>query len=214
MSKFKMLATDYDGTIATQDKLTTDAEQALLLAKEAGYLLTIVTGRGFDSLLHVCPQIDIFDSVVAENGAILYFPSTKKIEFLANSPPVEFLAQLMQHCVPFHQDRIVTAVYSQYAEKVNALINEFKFPLPVGIDKAKGLEKALLHFDITSDRIIALGDAENDLQLFDFCGFKVAVANAEDVLKAKADWVATKTEGEGVAEFITEYFLHSSSLSY
>lgn len=221
MSKFKMLATDYDETIATKGKLTSSAEQALLLAKEAGYLLSIVTGRGFDSLLYACPQIEMFDSVVAENGAILYFPSTGKLEFLANSPPLEFLGQLMKNGVPFHQDRVVTAVYSQYAEKVNAVIDEFKFPLqiiphknrplivPTGIDKAKGLEKALLHFDITSDQVIAIGDAENDLQLFDICGFKVAVGNAQDVLKEKANWVATKVHGDGVSEFINEYLLAS-----
>ena len=219
MSKFQMVATDYDETIAIKGKFIANAEQALLQAKEAGYLISIVTGRGFDNLLHVCPQVRMFDSIVAENGAILYFPSSKKIEFLANSPPLEFFAQLIQNGVPFHQDRIVTKVHIYYLEKINALIDEFKFPLdiihhktqalilPSGIDKAKGLEKALLHFDITSDRVIAIGDAENDLQLFDFCGFKVAVGNAEDAVKTKADWVATKTEGEGVAEFINEYLL-------
>ncbi len=52
-----------------------------------------------------------------------------------------------------------------------------------------------------------MGDAENDLDCLDFCGFKVAVGNAEDAVKAKADWIANKEEGEGMVEFIRKYLL-------
>lgn len=218
-SPFKMLATDYDGTIATRGRITENVEKALLQAKEAGFLIAIVTGRGFDSLLYVCPQAKIFDLIVAENGAILYFPSQEKVEYLAKLPPIEFIAQLMQHRIPFYQGRVLTKVLRIFVEKVNALIDEFKFPLhiichkndglilPLGMNKAKGLEKALLHFDITSDGVIAVGDAANDLDFLDFCGFKVAVGNAEDAVKVKADWIATSSEGEGMVEFIREYLL-------
>ncbi|MEM9925815.1 MAG: HAD family hydrolase [Cyanobacteria bacterium P01_D01_bin.50] len=218
-SQFKMLATDYDGTIATRGKITDNVEKALLQAKENGFLIAIVTGRGFDDLLRVCPQVKIFDLIITENGAILYFPNQDKIELLASKPPIEFIAQLMQHSIPFHQNTILATVRRRFVEKVNALIDEFQFPLhiichkdyglilPTGINKAKGLEKALLHLNITKNQVIAVGDAENDLDFFDFCGFKVAVGNAEDALKAKADWIATKEEGEGMVEFIREYLL-------
>jgi hydroxymethylpyrimidine pyrophosphatase-like HAD family hydrolase len=214
-----MLATDYDGTIATRGSITDNVEKALLQVKEAGFLIAIVTGRGFDDLLRVCPQIKIFDLIVAENGTVLYFPSQDKIEPLASKPPIEFIAQLMEHSIPFYQNRIMATVRRQFVEKVNNLIIEFKFPLhiichkdyglilPLGMNKAKGLEKALLHFDITSDRVIAVGDALNDLDFLDFCGFKVAVGNAEDAVKKTADWIATSDEGEGMVEFIREYLL-------
>lgn len=218
-SSFKMLATDYDGTIATKGRITDNVEKAFLEAKQVGFLISIVTGRGFDDLLRICPQIKIFDLIIAENGAILYLPAKDKIEPLANKPPIEFIAQLMQHNIPFNQHRIETIVRRRFVEKVNALIDEFKFPLhiichkdyglilPLKINKAKGLEKALLHFDITNHQVIAVGDASNDLDFLDYCGFKVAVGNAENEIKAKADWIATKDEGEGVVEFIREYLL-------
>jgi hydroxymethylpyrimidine pyrophosphatase-like HAD family hydrolase len=216
-SPFKMLAMDYDGTIATKGKIAGNVEKALLQVKENGYLIGIVTGRGFDDLLRICPQIKIFDLIVAENGAILYFPSQDKIDHLASKPPIEFIARLMEHSIPFYQNRIMATVRRKFIEKVNALIDEFQFPLhiichkdyglilPLGINKAKGLEKALLHFDITNNQVIAVGDAENDLDFLDYCGLKVAVSNAEDAVKAKADWIANKEEGEGVAEFVREY---------
>ncbi|MGD1911802.1 MAG: HAD family hydrolase [Rivularia sp. (in: cyanobacteria)] len=218
-SQFKMLATDYDGTIATRGKIPDNVEKALLQAKENGFLIAIVTGRGFDDLLRVCPQVKIFDLIITENGALLYFPNQDKIELLASKPPIEFIAQLMHHSIPFHQNTILATVRRRFVEKVNALIDEFQFPLhiichkdyglilPTGINKAKGLEKALLHLNITKNQVIAVGDAENDLDFFDFCGFKVAVGNAEDAVKAKADWIAIKEEGEGMVEFIREYLL-------
>lgn len=214
-----MLATDYDGTIATRGKIPDNVEKALLQAKENGFLIAIVTGRGFDDLLRVCPQVKIFDLIITENGALLYFPNQDKIELLASKPPIEFIAQLMHHSIPFHQNTILATVRRRFVEKVNALIDEFQFPLhiichkdyglilPTGINKAKGLEKALLHLNITKNQVIAVGDAENDLDFFDFCGFKVAVGNAEDAVKAKADWIAIKEEGEGMVEFIREYLL-------
>ena len=216
-----MLATDYDGTIATEGKVTQEVEKALLQAKQAGYLISLVTGRGFENLLYIFPQVKKFDLAVVENGSILYFPSQEKIEYLGRKPPIEFLAQLMEHRIPFHQNAIMATVHCRFVEKVKALIDEFKFPLyimlhkeyglilPKGINKAKGLEKALLHFHITSNQVIAMGDASNDLDFLDFCGFKVAVGNAEDDIKAKADWIATKEEGLGVVEFIQEYLFVS-----
>ncbi|MBV6621798.1 MAG: HAD hydrolase family protein [Rivularia sp. (in: Bacteria)] len=54
---------------------------------------------------------------------------------------------------------------------------------------------------------MAVGDASNDLDFFDYCGFKVAVGNAEDEIKAKADWIASKEAGDGVIEFVWEYLL-------
>ncbi|AFY53300.1 putative HAD superfamily hydrolase [Rivularia sp. PCC 7116] len=217
--QFKMLATDYDGTIATKGRITNNVENALLEAKQAGFLISIVTGRGFHDLLRICPQIKIFDLIIVENGAVLYLPFQDKIEPLANKPPIEFIAQLMRHDIPFHQNIIMATVRLKFVERVNALIDEFKFPLhvichkdyglilPTGTNKAKGLEKSLFHLNIQSNQVIAVGDASNDLDFLDYCGFKVAVANAEDAVKAKADWIATKEEGEGVVEFIREYLL-------
>ena len=88
----------------------------------------------------------------------LYFPSEDKIEYLASNPPIEFIAQLMQHRIPFYQNTIMATVRRKFIDKVNALIDKFKFPLHIiphqdyglilttGINKAKGLEKGLWDF--------------------------------------------------------------------
>lgn len=218
-SPFQILACDYDDTLAVNKAITPNAEKALLKAKKAGYLLSIVTGRELDSLLSVCPQVDIFDFVLAENGAVLYFPKSRSMEILASPPPIEFLNQLLRRGVPFVQQRVITAIHIRYEEKVLSLIYELEFPLhviynkswmlilPLGIDKGQGLGKVLPRFNLTNHQVIAIGSEANDLELLDYCGFRVAVGNAIDSVKAKADWVASLNSGDGVAEFIDKFLL-------
>jgi hypothetical protein len=106
-SPFKMLACDYDGTIASCGAISPDAEQALIDAKQAGFLLCLITGREFEELLSVCPQIGLFDLVVAENGAVLYLPASGEIENLASPPTAEFTAELARRGVPFSKGRVI-----------------------------------------------------------------------------------------------------------
>jgi hypothetical protein len=81
----RTLACDYDGTLASEDRLGPEALAALRKAREAGLRLVLVTGRTFFELTRVCEHLDLFDGVVAENGGVLYFPPTATIRALA--PP-------------------------------------------------------------------------------------------------------------------------------
>ncbi len=76
---FKALACDFDGTLASGDRLHPEAIAALLRAREAGLRVFLVTGRTFFELVRVCERLDLFDAVVAENGAVLYFPDSAVI---------------------------------------------------------------------------------------------------------------------------------------
>ena len=64
------LATDYDGTLA-HDGIVDDATaNALVAFRRSGRKLLLVTGRELPDLIRVLPRIDLFDRVVAENGAL------------------------------------------------------------------------------------------------------------------------------------------------
>jgi hydroxymethylpyrimidine pyrophosphatase-like HAD family hydrolase len=66
------LATDYDGTLA-HDGIVDDATAGALMAfRRSGRRLLLVTGRELPDLVRVFPRIDLFDRVVAENGALLF----------------------------------------------------------------------------------------------------------------------------------------------
>lgn len=69
---FIALATDYDGTIAHDGKVEDKTIAALRRVKDSGRKLILVTGRELPDLKQVFPQVELFDKVVAENGALLW----------------------------------------------------------------------------------------------------------------------------------------------
>ena len=76
--RFLALATDYDGTLATRGRVDAIVLPALDRLRASGRKLLLVTGRELHDLLNVFPEAALFDRVVAENGALLYRPSTKE----------------------------------------------------------------------------------------------------------------------------------------
>ena len=57
---------------------------------------------------------------------------------------------------------------------------------------------------IAKDEIAAFGDNLNDLELFDSAGIRVAMGNAEDELKHKADLIAPSNDEGGVGAIIEQ----------
>jgi Cof subfamily protein (haloacid dehalogenase superfamily) len=79
-------------------------------------------------------------------------------------------------------------------------------------DVSKGTGMAFLaeHSGFDAAHTVAFGDGENDLELLDWAGYAVAVENAHDAVKARADWICPGPRDEGVAAVI-EALLDSRS---
>jgi hydroxymethylpyrimidine pyrophosphatase-like HAD family hydrolase len=217
------LATDYDGTIATHGAVEETTRAALRRFRASGRKLILVTGRRINDLSEVYPHLDDFDAIVAENGALLYWPEDRREEPLAVPPPAEFIQFLMKADVrPIESGRVIVATVEPHQHIVLEAIRTFGLELqvifnkgsvmilPSGVNKATGLKEVLKALGIPPKEVVGVGDAENDHALLDFCGFSAAVANALPVLKDRASLVLTKSHGEGVAELI-EYVLGRAS---
>jgi Cof subfamily protein (haloacid dehalogenase superfamily) len=76
------------------------------------------------------------------------------------------------------------------------------------VTKASGLEFLASRVGFSRDRTVAFGDGENDVELLQWAGYAVAVANAHDRVLAAADFVCPSVDEEGVAQVI-EAFLDS-----
>ncbi len=85
--RFLALATDYDGTLAHHGRVDEPALEALERLRESGRKLILVTGRELGELLGIFPQIELFDRVVAENGALLYRPESREEKALGERRP-------------------------------------------------------------------------------------------------------------------------------
>jgi Cof subfamily protein (haloacid dehalogenase superfamily) len=73
------------------------------------------------------------------------------------------------------------------------------------VTKATGLDFLSEHLGFARERTVAFGDGENDIELVDWAGYGVAVANAHDQVKEVADFVCPSVDEEGVAQVIESY---------
>ncbi len=73
--------------------------------------------------------------------------------------------------------------------------------------KGKGMGYIQRKLDITVEETIAVGDGATDTSMFEYAGLKVAMGNAEQVLKDKADVIAPSVYEDGLAEVIEKYIL-------
>lgn len=67
-----------------------------------------------------------------------------------------------------------------------------------GINKAYGMEKLLNYLGKTREDAIAFGDGPNDLEMLSYAGIGVAMGNADEDVKAKADMVTERIDKDGI----------------
>lgn len=213
--KYLALASDYDGTIAQHGDVTESTREALARWKDSGHKLILVTGRELPDLQKVCPFTNDFDSIVAENGALLYWPSTGETRILAPEPPAEFIQCLRAQGVsPLSFGEAIVATQENYKGVVLEAIEELGLKLkiilnkgavmilPTNVDKATGLRVAAEQMGIELADIVGVGDAENDQVFLTVCGYSAAVGNALSFLKKQVHYVTKATHGAGVEELI------------
>lgn len=76
-----------------------------------------------------------------------------------------------------------------------------------GINKGGGLEKLCEHLGISLRETIAVGDADNDIEVLKRAGLAVAMGNANDTVKGIADVIVNDCDHDGCAQVIEEYML-------
>lgn len=62
--------------------------------------------------------------------------------------------------------------------------------------------------DLKSEEVIGFGDGENDLPIFEAVGCKVAMADAADKLKTRADIITDTADENGVAKILEKFFIN------
>jgi hypothetical protein len=210
---FSALAADYDGTIA-HDGVVDDATYAALKGlKDSGRRLLLVTGREMHDLEQAFPHYGIFDLIVAENGALIYDPATRRERLIASPPPARFIETLREKGVrPLTYGRVIVATRQPYENIVLETIRDLGLELqiilnkgavmvlPAGINKAAGFLAALHDLALSPQNVVGVGDAENDTAFLEACGCSAAVANALPALKETCDIVLEGARGVGVAE--------------
>jgi hydroxymethylpyrimidine pyrophosphatase-like HAD family hydrolase len=211
--RYLALATDGDGTLTEDGRISADLADAFKRYRAAGGRAILVTGETIEDLATFA-DIELFDRVVAENGAVLFNHQLGDERVLADESPTSVVnawRTVAEREVKSGRVVVSTKEVERRVREILAQRNlrwqihrnrEDLLLLPRGIDKATGLAAALREFNLSPDQVAAIGDAENDCAMIDFCGLGVAVANAVPVLKECARMVTRGRAGRGVIELI------------
>jgi len=212
---YQALASDYDGTLAHDGHVREPTLAAVRRLKASGRKFILVTGRELPELESVFPNIALCDVVVAENGALLYWPAEKREEILAEPPTDAFISEMNRLEVrPFSVGRVIFATWRPHETVILEAIQRLGvgyqiifnkkavMVLPAQVNKATGLAAALHRLDLAPEQVVAVGDAENDHAFLDACGVSAAVSNALPAVQAKCDIVTQRDHGDGVVELI------------
>ena len=212
--KLSVIALDYDGTIARDDRLDTPMREAIADARRRGVAVMLVTGRRLDDLRRVAGKLQFVDSVVAENGALVHFPDGGLTTTLAPPIPPAFITRLQREGITFQAGQCLIEADASAAPRMLDVIRELELPIVLvfnrsrvmalaqGVSKATGLSAALETLRKSSRNAVAVGDADNDHELLRFAEVGAAVEWGSPSLRAAADIVIGGTGPVAVADFI------------
>ena len=208
---------DIDGTLLKMGcKEPTDKTvKALNSLHQNGILLCMATGRGYLSI----PKFkDItFDVLLTFNGS--YVMAGEKIIFrnpLNNNDKHQIIQNLnkMNRAAAISNEHfIVTNGTDEHLEEYFKFGNETLITawwdkaadiIPLNCGKGNAVNAVLNYYGLSKDEAIAFGDGRNDIEMLEAVGTGVAMGNAIDEVKARADVICKSVEEDGVYHYCLE----------
>lgn len=76
----------------------------------------------------------------------------------------------------------------------------------IKVSKARAAQKIAERYGLNRQNLMAIGDAENDMELFDIAEYSVAVCNASERVKLQAKYIGDSNNDDGVAKALIRVF--------
>lgn len=200
--QYRVLACDYDRTIALNGIVSRPARRLLHGVRDTGRQLVLVTGRTRQELDEVFDEQDLFSLLVVENGAIVVDPATGGERLLGPLFPPRLAEALeVREVAPLVVGRVMCstaapnrpalqAAMAETAIQMKLVLNrDSVMALPPHVDKGLGLRAAMANLGQPLQSVVAVGDGENDVPLLQAAGVGVAVENSVQELMDRADIV-------------------------
>ncbi len=205
--QIKLVMTDVDGTITSQEAADPAVSQAIRLLEEHGIMVGLVSGRTLPRLDRMARSLGVSGPLIAENGGVARLKADSGLLELGYSrqPALDALRKLQTRYpeaikeLPDNADRLIDLVIHSDGVAVSELrkhLEETLFPgqgtpqlldsgymlhlMQSGISKGKtllNLIDKLAFDDLTSDNVITFGDSLTDMSLFEFFPNCVLILN-------------------------------------
>ena len=217
-----MFAIDIDGTITINGEGMVNLEilSKLRYLIKLGYKIVYVTGRSSVEAFILSVFGGTTKVSVGENGGVITI-APQEHRLLASKEKCMQGYELLKKSIDGVK---IKPVFPRMTEVVllrtfdlkdgQQILDEYCLPLYLsdskyafhinekGVNKAYGLKEALMVLKVDPTQVVAIGDSETDVPMYDICGRSIALGHAEDRVKAKADHVVAGTEGAGLVEAI------------
>ena len=225
------VAIDIDGTITDENKLLDgEAINALRRLEKAGIPVILSTGNVRAITYGLWRFIGLNGPMCCENGGVLWDPSW--IEPLVRADPKDaksaayWLAEQISGLDPqgietnqWRESEWCLRVDEPY-EEICALLEKsqyhhlsivrtgFAIHLMDGLlSKGQGLEELFRINSIQPNEVLAIGDAPNDISMFELCGHSIAVSEEFQDVVASADVVSHEKRSKAITKIVDEILL-------
>ncbi|HAR41743.1 MAG TPA: phosphoglycolate phosphatase [Bdellovibrionales bacterium] len=213
--RYFAIAADYDETLASNGVLLPAVIRALERLKLSGRRAIVVTGRRLADLRRICSRLDLFEYVVAENGAVVFNPRSNETKLLSEPLSEKLLEKFKDMGVdPLVIGQVIAATDVSEKSKILDGIQKLGLEaqiifngkslmvLPPGINKASGTAYILRKMGLSFHEVVGIGDSENDYSLLRSSECPIAVKNAISSIKEVAVWVTDGCASDGVVDVI------------
>ncbi len=208
-NKLNLIVLDYDRTV-TDQSLRFDERilEPLTKVRESGVKVALVTGREWGSIY---PLKEWFDAIAFENGALVYAKNKKYKYYTQKNDVIKKL--LIEQGIKYTAGEVILSIslqdfnsHHQLFEKLNDVeyiknIGSVMI-LPNGINKGSAIQKIMKLLNILENYSLAIGDGENDIDMFRAAKYRVSIENSVKELKDISDLCIHKEASEGVLEFL------------
>ena len=223
---FQLVATDIDGTLTDKELHLNPPVVASLQRLEAhGLPVTLATANAMPVGWALRTYMGVTGPLIAENGGVIMIRD--EIEVLGNRKlALEAFGELRRRFPGVEEsftNRFRSVGVSMRATGDYAVLNQFvaeHFPelrlmnstynyhlIDATISKGVALAKVAKLLKIDLRKVVALGDSDVDIPMFEIAGFSVAVGNASNEAKRSASRVTDASYGEGFVEAVWEWIL-------
>ena len=215
----KAIAVDIDGTITDYNKnLHLDAIHALRRIEKAGIPIILATGNVRAITYGLWRFIGASGPMVCENGGVVWHPTWSEPIVRADGARARKCAQDMAKDINIDPEGITTntwresewclftdedldAVHNWVASSDYSDLAVVKTGFAIHLmephlSKGEGLKIALERMGISPDDVLAVGDAPNDIPMFELVGHSVAVGGCFDSLAKVASVISPHAHGD------------------
>lgn len=220
------------GIMGLADELEMDKNEGFILAFNGGRVINYGTSEViYNRTIPVKLIPDIYQTAMEAEVGILTYTESEIILGSEENPYCEIEAKINgismrrvedfvgfvdfpvnKILMPAEPEKVLAAqtlMRNRLGWELNIFRSEpfFLEVVPQSIDKAYSLEKLLEHLGIRREQMICCGDGFNDTSMIKFAGLGVAMANAQEEVKAEADYITASNDEDGIVQVIEQFML-------